>query len=542
MTEKNQRDERIGAETAQPHHDGNQEQKKRDQRDSEKYTPSHHYQGAPEIEQTHHQWSSNVPGYTKGVLRERKLLTIRDLLYIFFKHLRAITIITAVCLLTAATYAFFVTPRYMAETKILVKLGRENLSDLNEYSRNINILHQRRNQDVNNELEIFKSDELTKMVYQDLETDLVALFPQKAPGSIAAKLADSNSSFENKMLLFLKNSLEIRFLAETDILKLSFSSTDPEFAATAVKAYADAFVRLRTKIYETKKSHQFYVDQIDMYRKRVNDLVEEEKEYCENHNISLIDKEKELVLQNRDEQKTQLAKARQKLDRINALVSGLQTLNENPASWIETPKINEEEMVDRQAYLQDIDRQYFTLKLERAQLIGFHTEESREIKQIDQNIMELRAQKYLSLRNILELNRATVEKKIDNLSSEIAKKNKRLRELIQATYMFEHFNLSRNVALDTLVNYQKRAESLRIYEDLDKHRITSLRTISAPTVPIHPYFPKKNFIMLVALFFGIFISFGLSAVKEFFTHIFRDGQDIETILDVPLLLTIGNRE
>ena len=96
--------------------------------------------------------------------------------------------------------------------------------------------------------------------------------------------------------------------------------------------------------------------------------------------------------------------------------------------------------------------------------------------------------------------------------------------------------------MDTLVNYSNKAENLRIYDDLDKNKITSLRTMNTALVPLQPYFPKKGLILLTAAFFGVFLSFGLSAVKEFFTHVFRDGQDIEKILKVPLLMSINYKD
>ncbi len=490
-----------------------------------------------------------IPGYEDERIKERKILTLRDLLYIFFKHLRSITVITAVCFVTALAYSFMVTPLYKAETKILVRMGREKLSDLNEYSRNVNILYQKRNQDVNNELEIFKSDKLSRMVYEELKDyfDPVAVESEKSSirlwlSSLKARVTGNPISQKDQIILFLEHSLKVEFLAETDILRLSFSSADPVFSATAANTYADSFMKLRTKIYEIKKSHEFYVNQIAVYKQKVSALVGREKAFSEKWHISQVEKEKELILQNKENLGSDLVKARQEMARTVTLLDGLKKMFEDKNSWIETPKMSENEMVDRQAYLQDVDRQYFTLKLERARLMGKFTEKSREIKQLDNNIAKLRKQKYLSLVNILALTSRTRKSLVEGLEAELARKNKRLDELIRAGYVMEQMKVDKNVALESFLNYTKKAESLRIYDDLDKSRITSLRTINVATPPLQPFFPKKGLILLTATFFGIFLSFGLSAIKEFFTHVFRDGHDIEGILKVPLLMSIGHRE
>ncbi|MBU1565050.1 MAG: hypothetical protein KJ630_05405 [Proteobacteria bacterium] len=492
-----------------------------------------------------------IPGYEKDRIKERKILTLRDLLYIFFKHLQSITIVTVVCFVAAGAYSLIATPLYKSDTKILVRLGREKLSDLSEYSRNVSVLYQERNQDVNNELEVFKGDELSRMVYEDLKAHFEQT--EKVIGNsggrlstffarISAILTGSKLSREDEIILFLKDSLQVEFLAETDILRLTFSSPDPEFAATAANAYANAFVRLRTTIYEKKNSYNFYLEQMALSQQKVDDLVAEQTAFSRKWQISEIEKEKELILQHRENLEAESLRVQQDYNQTIALLAGIKKMYDTPGDWIETPKMSENEMVDRQGYLQDVDRQYFTLKLERSRLSSQFTEKSREIQQIDSSIAQLRKQKYLSLMNILELARTAREPIVKGLASEIERKNKRINDLIQATFIDQNFKANKALALDILANYTKKAEDLRIYDDLDKKRITSLSTINTAITPLQPYFPQKQLILLTATFFGVFLSFGLSAVKEFFTHVFRDGQDIESILKTPLLMSIGYRE
>lgn len=491
-----------------------------------------------------------IPGYEKDRIKERKILTLRDLLYIFFKHLQSIIVITAICVITAGLYAFSVTPLYKADTKIIIKIGREKLGDVNEYSRNVNLFYQERNQDVNNSLEMFKSDELSRMVYEDLKDHFnKEEAPSRIKGGLGvlvsrlkSGLTSSKLTREDKIVLDLKSSLKVEFLAETDILRLSFQAPDPDFAALAANTYANAFLRLRTKIFETKKSHMFYIDQIALYKTMVDDVTEEQKNYSQKWQISALEKEKELLLQHRESLEADRLKAQQDYNRSTALLASVQAMYNTPETWIETPKMSENEMVDRQGYLADVDRQFFTLKLERSRLSGQFTDKAREIQQIDANIAQLRKQKYLSLVSILGLTRSALEPSLKKLTEEIDRKNDRINELIQAAFILDQMKLKRDVAVGTFLNYTKKGEDLRIYDDLDKRQITSLNTINTAVAPLEPDFPKKGLIMLTATFFGIFLSFGLSAVKEFFTHVFRDGQDVERILGIPLLISIGYRE
>ncbi len=487
-------------------------------------------------------------GYHEG-FGERRIVTLRDLLYILFKHLRSIRTIALVSIVLAMIYSFLATPMYEAETKLLVNIGREKFSQMEEQgSGNYSVLFQERNQNINNELEIFKGDILTSRLVDRFREKLEQMGEkvQEDDGVIDSVINGIRSIFKRKTLddnqrwiLTFKKFLKVQFLAETDILSLKYTWDDPEFAAFAANAYAQEFIRYRSEIYKANKSYKFYREQITLYQDQHDKITEALKSVTKKYSISSIDTEKEMLLRSRED----YAAASQGLEREyamnKALLEDVERMYSEKAAWIETPELGKEITVDRQSYLQDLDRQYFTLKLEADQLAGRYTAKSREMRDIRANISNLRFRKYSSLKNILITKLHSLESQIGSYDEEIKARDERVGELSQIAYTMDKLKLQESIIRENLLNYTQRAENLRIYDDLGDRQITSIKVVSEATPPIQHTSPKRTLIIITAAFLGLFVSFGFSAIREFFSHVFRDERDVHDVLETKLLAAVN---
>lgn len=486
----------------------------------------------------------------RSTITERKILSLRDLLYIFFKHLRAIIIITLVAIILSSLFAFTTTPLYTSDIKLLVQIGREKFAELEETNKNVNysVLFQERRQNINNEIQIFKEDNLTRRIYPDLKEWLKArgafsgLQIKNALSSLKEQLkiliGQKPLTFDESLMIKIKNSLRVEFLPESDILRLSFTWKDPEFAAVAVKIYASEFLKARAEVFQAQKSYRFYKEQIALYQQKFNEVTSTLKKFSAKWDLTNIELEKELVLKSKDELETRKNEHKNKIKKLSVYLTELKRMYDDPESWIETPQLSEFEMIDKQAYLQDIDRQFFTLKLEKDQMLASFTHKSREIRDLKRNIQNLKKRKYLSLKNILEGRVNALKEVGDTITAEILEKKKRISILNQAEFIYSELKLRKKVAQENLLMYTSKAESLRIYDDRDKRLISSIKIMNDPLPPLLPSYPKKMLIIITSGFLGLFISFGFAAVSEFFSHVFRDERDVEVILGLPLLMSI----
>ena len=107
-------------------------------------------------------------------MRRTARISVRDVLYLLFRDKNRILLITLVSFLGACTYLAFQSSIYVAESRVLVRIGKEKLSGVEPLSKDsYNILFQERPPDIHNGLELLRDPELSYTVYHRLKALLV---------------------------------------------------------------------------------------------------------------------------------------------------------------------------------------------------------------------------------------------------------------------------------------------------------------------------------------------------------------------------------
>jgi len=299
-------------------------------------------------------------------------------------------------------------------------------------------------------------------------------------------------------------------------------------------------VTQHTLVYETQRSHKFYVDQIELYEKKLKEAEDALQNFLTTTNIANITLQKELLVRNLADLNNKLnlvvVEQQQAVTKVNKIKEMMKTKE----GWIETPEFGSH-LADKQAYLRTLDDSYFRLKIERDRLLKIYTPQSNEIKAIDYQLANLRKQKAESLLNIANMELSLVTNRKNSLMQEIAAENKKLEEINSKTIELAQLERQKELIEQTYKTYKKKAEELRISDDLDKSRISSIKIATPAIPPLAPIHPKKGFIIGSSAILGLFLSFGFSAVREFFNHTFRDDDDVASVLGVPLLVSVPLR-
>jgi succinoglycan biosynthesis transport protein ExoP len=93
------------------------------------------------------------------------------------------------------------------------------------------------------------------------------------------------------------------------------------------------------------------------------------------------------------------------------------------------------------------------------------------------------------------------------------------------------------------VNYQlylKKGEDLRIADDLDARKLTSVKIAAPALPPLSPAYPRKDLIIGISAFLGLLFGFAFCAAREYFSHTFKDDESVSAILGIPLLVSVPN--
>ncbi|HON86102.1 MAG TPA: Wzz/FepE/Etk N-terminal domain-containing protein, partial [Syntrophorhabdaceae bacterium] len=344
----------------------------------------------------------------------KKLLTIRDILYIFFKNKILIISVFASAVIFSSFYCLVTPPIYRGETKVLIKMGKSNFVGMEALTEQRNVLFQERSQNIRNEIELIKGQYLTEKVIARLKDKIE---PLKEDKSIIGRTIDvvkkgirevlimlgiSKKTTDKALVLTFMSALTVRYLEDTDMISIGFDWTDPKFAALVANVYADEYVTQHTLVYETQRSHKFYVDQIELYEKKLKEAEDALQNFLTTTNIANITLQKELLVRNLADLNNKLnlvvVEQQQAVTKVNKIKEMMKTKE----GWIETPEFGSH-LADKQAYLRTLDDSYFRLKIERDRLLKIYTPQSNEIKAIDYQLANLRKQKAESLLNIANM-------------------------------------------------------------------------------------------------------------------------------------------
>lgn len=553
-------------------------------------------------------------------MRQLSRISLRDILYILFRDKNRVLLITLVAVMTSGIYLMFQDSIFVAESRVLLLVGKEKLAGLEPYSKeNYNILFQERSQNIHNGLEILKDETLAIAVLERLKP---MLQPPPPSESLLGKLKQGGTytiktlkswayaplywlgfghrlTEEEALLRAIRGSLDVEAIEDTDIIRISFGWTDPDFAALAVNTFADEFNSQYVRIHRNIKSESIYREQIDVYKQMLDDAEKELSAFMSEIKVTNIELEKEILLKSTSDIEAQLRKINLRIEENRALIAGVaKALKKNlafyivergdtlhsiaprhglrfeqladmngilppyqispgqrlriqypnkPASssspvpisepmgeWIQTPEYSDGVSTD----LSELDRHYLSLVAQRAQLATTHTQESTQMLQIVERMEELRQQKALNLTSYFSLNMQSKMQEQEVIQRQLKAKQERLNELTRQTARLDELKRNRNIAEENFLAYRKKAEELRISDELNVQKISGVRVVNAAVAPATPSYPRRSLVISLATIFGLFLGIGYSAISEYFNHTFRETEDVERILGTSLLMTV----
>ncbi len=481
-------------------------------------------------------------------METKRTFSLRDFFDILFKNKRLILSVFFTSMILSTCYCLFVSPLYRAEAKIIVKLGKAQFAGMEQYRpENYNVLIQERSANINNEIEMIKGQYLAQKVAARIKSHSEET---KNRGFFATKVGDRllewfgmhrKADDEKGYVESLLKALKVTYIEDTDMLDLSFRWTNPIFAAYAANTYVDEYINQHTKVHESKKTYQFYLEQLELYDKLLKQAEDELQNFLNQTNISNLSLQKDLLLRRVAELEADHVTNRVIVEQGVAKLGSVKKMSANIEGWIETPELGSPN-ADKLVYLAALDQSYFRLKVERDRLLKTYTHKATEVQSIDRQLSGLRKQKTESLNNIINTEVTVAESKKAILYRELTTQKKQLEEINGLTMRLRQLERQKEIVELNYQIYKKKAEDLRVSDDLDTKKISSVKIVSPAIPPMTPFFPNSALIIGLSSLLGLVFAFTLSAIREFFNHTFKEDVDVQAFLDVPLLMTIPLRQ
>jgi len=323
----------------------------------------------------------------------------------------------------------------------------------------------------------------------------------------------------------------------TNIIRLSYQSTDPVLASdivnTLATVYLDRNVVLKTE--EARKSVEFIRQQLDDVRKLLDDAENSLQDYKSSTGIVKLDKEAEALI----DKVTQADKERN-IFRLLAhqtefAIKALGDAIRDGRSYAPSTLLND-------PVLAELAKEMARLEVERRKLLGEFTEAHPAVREVDHQIDALQKRMlatYQSLQKGYQL-------QIRNLDKEIARFEKQLKALPDAEQQLVRLTRLATVNADIYTFLLQKHEEARIARAAT---ISSINIIDPSIVPDRPVKPNKRKNLLLALIVGGMAGVGIAFFMEYLDDTIKDAETAKKILGVPVLsvipfigLTNGNEE
>lgn len=367
---------------------------------------------------------------------------------------------------------------------------------------------------------IIKSERVVLRVIKALKLDQVPALRQQWEDD-----TDGQGVFDTWLADVLVRKLDVTPAKEASIINVSYTATDPQFAAAMtnafIKAYMDTTVELRTE--PAKRFSGIFEEQTKAAREKLETAQTRLSEYQKANGLLVTD-------ERLDVENARLA------DLSTQLVS-LQTMAAESASRKSNAGANSTEALNNPviaALKADLSRQEARLKELNAQFGPAHP----QVQALQANIGELRVRidseiarvtGSLGINNTVNMTRAAQTQAALQAQREKLLKLKAQRD--------EASVLMRDVenAQRTYETMQARLMQMSLESQSNQTTVSLLQT---PTPPSNASFPKIFLNTIASIFLGAMLGVALAILKEARNRKLRSEEDFEELIGMPLLGTM----
>ncbi len=408
-------------------------------------------------------------------------------------------------------------PVYVAESLLLVKIGREYVyrPELGDRDSGPVALSRDRQAQINSELAILRSSEL----YADTvrQIGVSRLYPDMTE-EVGPGAAPPIGAIEK-----LEASVNADALKDSDVIRVRLRHSDRELAAQALNVLVDKFMAKHLSAFSDAPTTAFLEQKVAVSRKELQDAEEALKAFQMRTRSFSGDEQRTALITQRDELEAKRKAARSQVAGLEKRLTYLHSEKAKVAS--DTSRFSSEET----KAVADARAQLLELQLQEQKLLNTFSAESRsvenvrgQIRLVEEFLARQRStvgqgqfaddleKQIIATQADLSFQRAQAE----SLTGQISLLERQIGEFIESGAGYRELVRDREAAEKRHEIYSKKLEEFRASEEMDVQKIANISVIQAATVPLSPISPDKELNLLVSLMLGVVIGFGWGLVIE----------------------------
>jgi uncharacterized protein involved in exopolysaccharide biosynthesis len=468
--------------------------------------------------------------------------TLRDILYIIFKHRVKMLILFFTVVLTVTLGSFLMSPTYEASSKILLKFGRENVYSPPTPGSGGSapvLLDPSREERINSEVEMLQGRSILEKVIHDIGP--ATIYPDIDSPPLIALGALAKLSPADKAFVIFQKKLSVEAVKKSNIIEIKFQHKDPAVAALVVNRLVDVFLDHHLKVYQESGEYSFFSSQVRALEKKLKDSEQELKDFKNTNRITSLQEQKSVLLKQISDAEMELARTKSARSETEGKLSALK----QSSSGASTDRTLGQETDFNPQSMSVIRSRVSELRLEEERLLSRYTEQNENVVKVRKELAE--ARQLLAKEEQIYHNKAlaTVSQNLSALKSREAEQEKLLSryqsELNQVNSVeMRVTELERQVKIneDNYQLYLKKMEEARISNAMDSQKIANISVVEPALAPIKPIKPKKLLNIILSILLGAFSSIGMAFTLEYFSHTFNKPEEVEQQSSLKVLAAI----
>jgi uncharacterized protein involved in exopolysaccharide biosynthesis len=469
-------------------------------------------------------------------------------LTVLFKHQRvALTIFLAV-LFCGLTYLTFAQRKYESEAELVVQFGNRAVPDI-DHSQVTELTPQDRREIVLSHQAILSSPDLARATIKAIGVSIIYPDIVEDPPSRWTIMDEAVKRFGD--------NLSVDVGSQDNVISVSFLHPDKAMAQQVVEKLIGLYIGQQSAVYHDPHS-DFLRNEVVDSGKRLTVAQNALETFRNKWKISDFDQEIQALLKQRADVDSNLHVTEAAVDQAKHKQADLQKLMRTVPQTVPASASGE-----RYRSVDDAQSRLGDLLNKRSQMLATYAPNSPMLTTLNAGIASAQAD--------VNARRAEVEKRssdnvnlvyqnietdylravadaesgnepVKTLTNNIAAIDARLDELRKARGDFDNLLRERGIAEDIYKSLSTEYETARVKDSLNQNRISSVATISQPSLPYKTARPRYLVTFLVTLFAGGILAIGGALLWEAFDDRFTTSDQLALILDLPVLGTFNQQQ
>jgi succinoglycan biosynthesis transport protein ExoP len=345
---------------------------------------------------------------------------------------------------------------------------------------------------------------------------------------------EEKKRIENCIAL-LNSGITVEPVKETRALRIAFSHSDPELAATVANSLAETFLsrNFESKTQKFTDAAKWLNDSTNRLKAKVQEAEEKLAAYTREHGIFLTDKDGTLTTTKLSRLHDEAIRAGSERVLKESLYQEVREgrVQKNPEAYADLLFKSSPKMVELQKQIADLQSQ-------EAELGVKYGPENPKVREVHEKITVIQSQIAESLRSLEEKLKTEYERALRDeqkfqamLAGAKGEATVQNEAAIQFNLLKQEVETNKQLYQDFL-NKTNQAEAQKVEQQ------NNLRIIEAAEVPGSPISPRRGFTIFAALLLSTGVGIGLAFFLEYLDNTIKTVEDVSRFAQLPALSVI----